>query len=204
VSIRALATLGLVLGSGLGLGRAASGLSLTLQGAGVGPISSGIGAGIHASDFEPPDEPLTFLVGLDAQTAINGYDITLAWDPVELSFVNALPVIGLPFSAAPDPSQSGGTRVAAITLTPRVTDALFVVTFDVLTLTRDGLADVSIFVDPIRNGSGISPGSLSLANPGGAGIDMIPEPGSGALLALGLGGLGAARRRSSARRRTDG
>lgn len=180
----------------VGLAQSAEGLSLTLEGVGVGPISSGIGSGYFATDLEPPEEQLTFIVGLDEPTAINGYDITLAWDPSELSFSYALSVLAFPFAAAPDGSQSSGTRVASIRLTSFTASALFSVTFEPIALTGDGQADVWFFVDEDLNGSGLSPGSLSLANPAGAGIDVVPEPDTAALFTLGLALLSAARARA--------
>jgi len=172
-----------------GLAQEASALSLTLAGPTSGPISSGT-----ASEASLPGSQLAFAIGLDAATALNGYDVTLAWDPAELALFSASPWAELPFSVAPDAGQSAGSRVASITLSPAHTALLFTVTFDVLAASGDGLADVSVFVDPLVNGSGISPGSLSLANPGGAGIDVVPEPASAALVALGLGLLSATRR----------
>jgi len=171
--------------------RDASALSLTLTGPTSGPLTSGIG-----SEASSAGAQLGFTIGLDAATAINGYDVTLAWDPAELSLASAAPVAGLPFVVSPDPGASAGARVASITLVATLTSLLFSVTFDVLATTADGLADVRVFVDDDVNGTGIAPGSLSLANPGGAGFDVIPEPASGALLALGLAGLSAARARA--------
>lgn len=178
----------------LGLADGASALSITLSGPGTGPLTGGTG-----SELALPGQQLVFTIGLDAPTAINGYDVTLAWDAAELSLFSATPWIDLPFSSAPDPGESSGTRVAAITLPSTTTDLLFTVVFDVTAPLGDGLADVAVRVDAGTNGTGISPGSLSLANPGGVGIDVVPEPASGALLALGLGLLGAARRRRASR-----
>lgn len=174
-----------------GAAQAASALSLTLAGPTSGPLAAGIG-----TESTSAGSQLSFAIGLDAATSINGYDVTLAWDSAELSLVAASPAAGLPFSVSPGAGGSAGSRVASITLTTALTALLFSVTFDVLATTADGVADVRIFVDAGVNGSGIAPGSLSLANPGGAGIDVIPEPASGALLALGLAGLSAARARA--------
>ena len=92
--------------------------------------------------------------------------------------------------------------MASITLFPTSTDLLFTVVFDVLAPLGDGLADVWVFVDADLNGSGIAPGSLSLANPSGAGIDIVPEPATGGLLAIGIGLLAAARRARAGREQT--
>lgn len=171
--------------------RDASALSVTLAGPTSGPLASGIG-----TESSSVGAQLSFAIGLDAATAINGYDLTLAWDPSELLLVSSTSAAGLPFSVSPDAGASAGSRVASITLVAALTSLLFSVTFDVLATTADGLADVRVFVDEDVNGSGIAPGSLALANPGGAGFDVIPEPASGALLALGLAGLSAARARA--------
>jgi hypothetical protein len=175
----------------VGSGQAATALSLTLAGPSTGPLAAGIG-----SEASAPGSQLSFSIGLDAVTGINGYDVTLAWDATELALFSSAAGPGLPFSVAPDAGQSAGSRVASITLIPASTALLFSVTFDVLATTADGLADVRVFVDAPSNGTGIAPGSLSLANPAGAGIDVIPEPASGAMLALGLAGLSAARARA--------
>lgn len=173
--------------------RAASALSLTVAGPSSGSLTSGIGVEVAA-----PDSQLTLAIGLDSAPTLNGYDVTIAWDAGELGFLSATPVAGLAFSPAPNAGQSAGTRVASLSLSGVLTAALFSVTFTVLGNTQDGLPDFSVYVDALANGSGIAPGSLSLANPTGAGIDVIPEPGSHALLALGVLLVAAARR---ARRR---
>lgn len=176
--------------------RSASALSLTLAGPTSGSLTSGIGAEVAA-----PATQISFAIGLDAAPTINGYDVTIAWDAGELGFLSASPVAGLAFSPAPNAGLSAGTRVASLSLSGVQTAALFSVSFDVLGNSEDGLADFRVFVDALANGSGIAPGSLSLANPTGAGIDVIPEPGTHALLALGLGLVAAARdsRRRGAR-----
>jgi hypothetical protein len=167
----------------------AAALSLTLAGPTSGALSTGVGVEAAA-----PSTQLGFTVGLDAATSINGYDVTIAWDPTELALASATPVAGLAFGPAPNPGQSAGTRVASLSLPGVLTATLFSLSFDVLATTQDGLADVRVFVDAGANGSGIAPGSLALANPTGAGIDVIPEPSSQALLGFGLVGLAAARR----------
>jgi hypothetical protein len=172
----------------------AAALSLTLAGPTSGTLTSGVGVEAAA-----PSSQLSFTVGLDAATTINGYDVTIAWDASELAFASATPAPGLAFGPPPNPGQSAGTRVASLSLAGVNTALLFSVTFDVLAGPQDGLADFRVFVDALANGSGIAPGSLSLANPTGAGIDVIPEPASGALLALGLAALAAARRARRAR-----
>jgi hypothetical protein len=167
----------------------ASALSLTLAGPTSGALTTGVGM-----ESAAPSTQLSFTIGLDAASTINGYDVTIAWDASELAFASATPVTGLAFGPAPNAGSSAGTRVAALSLAGVLTSTLFSVTFDVLGNSQDGVADFRVYVDALANGSGISPGSLSLSNPSGAGIDVIPEPSSHALLALGLGVLAAARR----------
>jgi len=176
----------------------AAALSIALAGPTSGPLTGGIGSEVSSSG-----EQIAFSIGLDAVTEVNGYDVTLAWDAAELSLFSASAWSELPFSSAPDGGESGGSRVASITLSPASTDLLFTVVFDVLAPMGDGQADVSVFIDAATNGSGLAPGSLSLANPGGAGIDVIPEPTTAALVAFGLGLLGAAGRVRARREDAD-
>jgi len=179
----------------LGLADGAAGLSITVAGPSSGPLGAGTG-----SEPAVPGDELTFTVGLDAATSINGYDLTISWDPSELSFSSALELSGLGFDVAPVGSSPAGERVAAISLTAASSTALFQVTFGVVAVVPDGLSDFAVFVDPQANGSGIAPGSLSLENPGGAGLDVVPEPDSGILLGSALALLWAARRAAYAPR----
>lgn len=142
-----------------------------------------------------PGSEITFTVTLDAPAAINGYDVTIAWDALELSFLSATDLSGLGFDTAPLGTTPSGERVASLELTAVTTTALFSVSFDVLGAVADGADDFTVFVG-LANGSGLVPGTID--NPGGAGFDVVPEPHSGELLALGLialAGLREARRR---------
>lgn len=170
---------------------AAGALSLSVAGPTSGPITTGLGV-------EDPlvGSGLTFTVGLDATTAIQGYDLILSWDPTELAFLSATDLSGIGFDVAPVGATPAGERVAAIDLAPLSTTALFQVDFQVLAVAADGGVDLQL----VANGSGVAPGSLSLAN-GATGVAFaVPEPGTAAL----LGGVLAALRASSPRRRPSG
>lgn len=156
----------------------AGALSITLAGPTSGPLAGGVGL------ESAPGAQITFVVALDATSvSLNGYDVSVAWDAGELAFVSALDLSGLGFDTAPVGAASAGERVAALELAPVVTGSLFQITFQVLGASVDGLADFSVFVDALQNGAGLAPGSLALANPSGAAID-VPEPAG--LLALAL------------------
>lgn len=176
----------MLLHSALLLAPASAGaLSISLAGPTSGPITSGVG-----SEDASVGSAITFTVGLDASPALNGYDLILSWDPAELAFLSASDSSGLGFDVAPTGATSAGERVAAIELTPVTTASLFEVTFEVLAVLADGAADVRV----VANGSGIAPGSLSLAN-GVAGVGIaVPEPGLAALLAAAFAALAAKRR----------
>jgi len=155
----------------LSLAPASWSLSITLSGPTVTDITSGV-----ATEDVTDITQITFSVGLDAPTDINGYDLTLAWDPFELRLSSATPIWGFGFTRPPSELEYAGTRVAAILTSVMNASTLFSVTFDVLQAAAffdDGLPDVEIYVDPIVNGEGISPGSLSISNPTGAGIDVV-------------------------------
>jgi len=138
-----------------------------------------------------PGSEITFSVALDTSTPINGYDVTIAWDAGELAFLSATELSGLGFDTAPLGVTAAGERVASFELSAVVATALFSVTFDVLPVAlQDGFADFSVFVGP-ANGSGLIPGAID--NPAGVGYDVVPEPHTGSLLALGL--IALARRR---------
>jgi hypothetical protein len=131
-----------------------------------------------------PASEISFTVALDAPTSINGYDVTISWDPVELSFLSAADLSGLGFDTAPLGLTPAGERVATFALLAVTAADLFSVRFDILPgAFQDGAFDFAVFVGP-ANGSGLIPGALD--NPGGAGFDVVPEPHSGGLLALGL------------------
>lgn len=175
--------------------QSASALSLTLSGPTSGSLLGGTG-----SESATPGSQITFTVGLDAVTSLNGYDVTIAYDASELSFASASELSGLGFDAAPAGATPVGERVAAIELQAVSTASLFSILFDVSDVVNDGLPDFRIFVDPPTNGSGIAPATLSLANgAAGIGIEVVPEPESAALLAGGLIALAALRARARPR-----
>jgi hypothetical protein len=175
--------------------QAAPALNLTLSGPGIGPLTGGTGS-LGAT----PGSSITFTIGLDSAPSLNGYDLTIAYDPLELSFLGASELSGLGFDAPPSGGSPGGERVAAIALQAVSSAALFSVSFQVTDVASDGLRDFQVYVDSVANGSGIAPGTLSLDNgSSGVGIDVVPEPASGALLVGALAGF--ASWRASARRR---
>ena len=138
-----------------------------------------------------PGSEITFTIALDASTPINGYDLTITWDSGELAFLSATELSGLGFDSAPLGVTAAGERVATFELSAVAATALFSVTFDVLPVAlQDGFADFSVFVG-LANGSGLIPGAID--NPAGVGYDVVPEPHTGSLLALGL--IALARRR---------
>jgi hypothetical protein len=144
-----------------------------------------------------PGSQITFTVALDAPASINGYDVTISWDALELSFLSAAELSGLGFVSAPLGTTPAGERVASFELTAVTTTSLFSASFDVLPgALGDGADDFAVFVGP-ANGSGLIPGAID--NPDGAGFDVVPEPNTGGLLALGL--LALARLRGARRRR---
>lgn len=168
---------------------AARAASVTVAAPGVGPLSYGVGGAAAGAGS------ITFTVGLDTPTSVYGYDVTIAWDPGELSFLGSSELSGLGFDVAPAGATPAGERVAALQLSPVLAGDLFSVDFSVLPgSVRDGAADFSVFVAP-ANGGGLVVGTL--ANPAGAGID-VPEPGSSLLVALGLAALARAAGRGDA------
>jgi len=170
---------------------AASALSIRIEGPTSGPIVSGVGVENPAVGAS-----IAFTVSLDAPTSINGYELDLAWDPAELAFLSAVDLSGLGFDVAPVGATPTGERAAAIELAPVFTSPLFQVTFEVLAVVRDGLADVRVFA----TSAGIAPGSLSLDN-GAAGVAIaVPEPGPLALLGAVLAVLAGRARRGGAGR----
>jgi hypothetical protein len=166
------------------------GLALVLM---AGPASA---VGLTLSEPVPgAGDSIVFTVGLDAPTSINGYDVTLFWDSSELSFLSATELSGLGFDTAPAGATPAGERVATFELTPVLASDLFAVRFSLLPgAAFDGSPDVGVFVGA-ANGTGLIPGVID--NPLGVGFDVVPEPGSGLLLAAGL--LVLARRRRGIR-----
>jgi hypothetical protein len=178
------------------LSASAEAVNITLTGPSVGPLTSGVGTEDVTSLTQ-----ITFEVGLSSQTQIQGYDISVAWDASELGLTSAqqlFPDTGaaLPFTISPVGGSSSGTRAAVIGFSTLATTGLFRITFDVLGGANDGQPDVRFFVDALANGPGLSGSGVSVDNPAGAGIDVVPEPGTGVLLAAGLLAIAARRRRT--------
>jgi hypothetical protein len=97
---------------------------------------------------------------------------------------------------APDPSGDAGTRAFVLldVFDTFATSSLFALRFAVNSshLVSDGQADVRFFVGP-ANGDPLAPATLVPANPGGAGIDVVPEPGTLGLVMTGLAALATCR-----------
>lgn len=167
----------------------AEALQITLSGPTVGPLTAGLGV----EDALAPSS-ITFTVGLDAAAAIQGYDVTMSWDPSELSFAAASDLSGIGFTLAPSGTTPSGERVASIalpSLSPVNTALLFSATFDVTAVVHDGAPDFAVFVDSGTNGGGIAPGALGpIGNPAGAAI-AVPEPATASLFLLALATLGS-------------
>lgn len=133
---------------------------------------------------------------------IVGYDITIAWDPNELTFGGFTDFFG-GFGADPDPAMPGGTFVRRLDLNPKAAGILFEVDFVVEpSATLDGvLDDFRVFIG-VANDVGIgSPVGFThdVSNPEGFGFDVgassVPEPATLALIASAAAGLGLRRRR---------
>jgi len=137
---------------------------------------------------------------LQTQESLNGYQLQIRWDPGELALTGAeqlYPDTGTPVAFTSEPSDPNASVASAFVLpSPAATMQLFRLHFAATPTGSDGQADLSWFAQ----GAGLSPASVVLENPGGAGIDFVPsgEPvpvpvaGRRGLFALALGILLAA------------
>ena len=141
----------------------------------------------------------TVTIGFEPSTLLLGYDLSVAWDPVEVS-LSAAANLANPGSIAftsPVGGPSTGSRVADTAFAFLPSASLFSLTFTMVNPVQDGLPDIHVFLGPL-NGSGISPATLSIENPLGAAIDIgaVPEPGTATLVGFGLLAGSALRRRA--------
>lgn len=140
----------------------------------------------------------TVRVGLLPGVPISGYDLTISWDDSELLLTGVTNVFN-PGSIAFSSPLGGdpmGERVADISFVSVSSADLFDLTFQVLSAVDDGMQDLLVFRDLVNNGSGVS-GTLSfIPADASAGLSVvpIPEPGTGALLAVGMLALRGRRR----------
>jgi len=141
---------------------------------------------------------VTYTVALSAATSLNGYDLTVQWDTSELTltsasqlFPDSLPPDTFAFTVSPLAGTPGDARTSTVSLTAFTTTSLFSLTFTAANPVADGLDDVRVFADPVNNGNGLSPGTVTLDNPTGVGFDVTPapEPDRAALLLASLGTL---------------
>ncbi len=196
-----LVALGLVLAAA----STASAVSIVVSGPADGPYAAGTS--------------LDFTVSFDTTTGANGFDMFFVWDTAELTFNDAINLF--PDFLAPDTlpftveradlgtATRGVGRVSSIGVALFTTTDLFSLNF---TATGTGntpgsaLPSASLIVAFVVAGQqpgGLSPGSLTIDNPDLGNVFQfsvtVPEPGTLALVGLGLGGLGllALRRRRS-------
>jgi hypothetical protein len=146
-----------------------------------------------------PGSELSVTWALEAQETLNGYQLQIRWDPSELSLIRAVqlfPDTAPPVAWTVEPSDPNASVASAFRLpTPADTTLLFRLDFLAIPSGNDAKQDLWWF----PQGAGLTPGSVALDNPAGAGIDFTAVPiavpslsrwGS-ALLALALVALAA-------------
>jgi len=146
---------------------------------------------------------ITITWTLSSQQTLNGYDLALSWDPGELTLLDTAqlyPDTATPFAWVVEPSDPLASTALVISLVPGATTSLFALTFAVSASPADGQPDIVWSA----NGNGLSPASVVLDNPGGAGIDVtavapaVPALPPAGLVALALALLAVRRRQAPA------
>ncbi len=172
-------------------------------------------------DQEIVGDQIIFTVGLDQEVAVSSFDVSVGWDPTELTLdsTTLLYTGGLPFGAPGDDRA----RLASLNIAGPLTTDLFSIAFDITNPIADGIDDdffVYVLTGPldggpiecpagrdcsgdVPNGTGIaaalgSTEPLEFGNRNGFAVGIpastVPEPGSLALLLAALAPLALRRR----------
>ena len=120
-----------------------------------------------------------------------GWGLDLGFDPAAVHLVSA-PVIGADWAAV---SASDGDGLAGIALGAGLTGdrRLAVVRFEAVALGATNFV-LSETLSDLSEGFALDPSGFATAQYQGATVNVIPEPGTALLTALGLAGLAARRR----------